>query len=579
MTSRISDYIVSPLAMGTRENYMCVKRGISAIRHYERHWGLPEPFAASMMDDKVLHNACQDIGIDNINGYTKFERMAIVAAAKALQKTDVDASGRDVIFVIASTKGNVELLDNSADNTYQSRINPAVAAKRITSWFGNTNMPVIVCNACISGLCAQIEASRILSAGQYRYAVVLGVDVLSPFIVSGFQSLKAMSGTPCRPFDENRTGLNPGEAAACIIYSNEPDNETRWHITNGAIRNDAFHLSGVSKQAEGAYRALKSVCDNYDTDSLAFINVHGTATMFNDEMEAVAIDRMKLNHIPVYGLKGYYGHTMGAAGVLEALISMEAADDNTIPATLGFNETGVSRDINISDEHRTVLNSDFIKMMSGFGGCNAAVLFSKGRTTSHTGNTNTGDYQITHKVHLTENRVTIDNTPIHTSEKGLPMLKELYHSMVGDYPKFHKMDPLCKLGFIASELLLNAEAEYENTTRFIQCDNRAVVLAGRNASICADRIYQQSIQDRNNYYPSPAAFIYTLPNIVTGEIAIRNGYHGETSYFVQESSENVFGLMTRTLCHSGADSVIGGWIDIDNETNFEANLMIIKNKR
>lgn len=575
MITRISDYIVSPLAMGTHENYECVRHGISNLRRYEGLWGLPDPFTASRMDDAVLLSACRETGIADAAKYTRFELMAILAAAKALQKTNIDPSKDDVLFIIASTKGNVELLYNRPDNIPESRIYMTEAARQITSSFRNPNMPLIVCNACISGLSAQIEAARILASGRYKYAIVLGVDVLSPFVVSGFQSLKAMSDKPCRPFDEERTGLNLGEAAACIIYTIAKEPNKYWCLYNGIIRNDAFHLSGVSKQAEGAYLALQSVCKDYNTHRLAFINVHGTATMFNDEMEAVAIDRMKLNDTPIYGLKGYYGHTMGAAGVLETLISMEAVDDGTVPATLGFDEIGVSRSINISYENRTTHNSDFIKMVSGFGGCNAAALFSKDNTTIKTTTSNTGNYLITHTVKITEKGATIDSVPLHTTETGIPMLKELYRAAKCDYPKFHKMDSLGKLGFIASELLLNAEAQAENTTRFTPCADRAVVLAGRSASICTDRIYQQSIQDRTNYYPSPAAFIYTLPNIVTGEISIRNDYHGETSYFVQETPENVEQLMAQCLQSSGANSVIGGWIDIEKEDKFEANLIIM----
>lgn len=574
-TTRISDYIVSPLALGTHENYLCVKHGITQLRRYESLWGLPDPFVASRMDDDVLHNACQEIGIADTSNYTKFELMAILAAAKALQTTDIDASSHEVLFVIASTKGNIELLDSRHDNIPENRLHLTEAARQITSWFHNPNTPLIVCNACISGLSAQIEADRILASGLYRYAVVIGADVLSPFVVSGFQSLKAMSDKPCRPFDEDRTGLNLGEAAACIIYEGKTASNNEWHIAKGAVRNDAFHLSGVSKQADGAHLTLKEVCDDYNTDRLAFINVHGTATMFNDEMEAVAIDRMKMNSVPVCGLKGYYGHTMGAAGVLETLISMEAADDNTIPATLGFNEIGISRSINISDGQRTTDNPDFIKMMSGFGGCNAAVLFNKSNNNHNINAPNSDTCRITHSVYLTENGATVDGTPLHTTEKGLPMLKELYHSIAGDYPKFHKMDPLCKLGFIATELLLNAEAQADETERFAPCNDRSVVLIGKSASICADRLYQQSIQDHNNYYPSPSAFIYTLPNIVTGEIAIRNGYHGETSYFVQETPERVELLLSQSLRLSKAKSVIGGWIDIDREDHFEAKLMIM----
>ena len=156
------------------------------------------------------------------------------------------------------------------------------------------------------------------------------------------------------------------------------------------------------------------------------------------------------------------------------------------------------------------------------------------------------------------------------------MLKDLYHTCVGDYPKFYKMDPLCKLGFIASELLLEAEAKTEGVARFSGCDDRAVVFVGRSASLCADRLYQQTIQHADDYFPSPSAFIYTLPNILTGEIAIRNQYHGETLYLSQDSPQAVNRLMEQVLSSPGTASVIGGWIEIANTDEFEANISIIR---
>ncbi len=580
MIVKLSDDIVSPLAMGTHMNYECVKSGKTMLREYVGKWGLPEPFMASMLDDEMLSEACRKEGIA-VSCYTKFERMAILTAVRALRQTDIMPDADDVLFIIATTKGNVELLDEQHKHLYPaSRLGLLEAARQVSAWFRNPNTPLVVCNACISGLAAQLEAIRALSSGRYRYTVVIGADVLSPFIVSGFQSLQAMSSYTCRPFDEERTGLNLGEAAACIVYGLAEEGSVRtgsqWYAMEGAIRNDAFHLSGVSKKAEGAYRALKTVCEGQDVSRFGFINVHGTATMFNDEMEAVAIVRMGLHSLPVCGLKGYYGHTLGASGVLETLISMEALDEHIVLPTKGYEHIGVSREINISNMQQEVDGTAFLKMMSGFGGGNAVMCFGKGKTMYGINEKVPERFTVTHTVRLTEREVAVDGKGIPATGQGMQLLKSLYHQYIGNYPKFYKMDPLCKLGFIASELLLNAESESEGVVRFEPRDDRAVVLGGRNASLCADSIFQQSIQDMNNFYPSPSAFVYTLPNMVTGEIAIRNLYHGETSYFVQDGPGDMKCLMTQVLYSSGTQSVVGGWIDLENPERFEAILYIIK---
>ena len=179
-----------------------------------------------------------------------------------------------------------------------------------------------------------------------------------------------------------------------------------------------------------------------------------------------------------------------------------------------------------------------------------------------------------HEVHITANEVIINGKPLSHKGHGVDLLTELYRAYIGDYPKFFKMDTLCKLGFVASELLLQAEG----APRFESREDRAVVFFNRNASLQADTAYQATIQDPDNFYPSPAAFVYTLPNIVTGEIAIRNKYYGETSFIVLEQFDEH--IMERELQNAFQDpmtkSILGGWLDCVDENHFEANLFIIE---
>ena len=177
------------------------------------------------------------------------------------------------------------------------------------------------------------------------------------------------------------------------------------------------------------------------------------------------------------------------------------------------------------------------------------------------------------KVYINPEIVMLNDKPLAHNEKGAALLTELYRSHIGDYPKFFKMDTLSKLGFVASELLLQAEGK----TRFEPCEDRAIVLFNRSASLQADTAYQATIQDPENFFPSPAAFVYTLPNIVTGEIAIRNKYYGETSFMVLP--ENDPQIMAQQLQHAFLDpmttSVLGGWLDCTDENHFEAELFIL----
>jgi 3-oxoacyl-[acyl-carrier-protein] synthase-1 len=369
--------IISPLGMSTAENYAAVKAGQSALRRYEGKWGLPEPFVASLVDRDKVEQTFAALA-DNAR-YTFFEKMIILSAQRAIQEAGIDTASDRVLFILSTTKGNVFLLDKRETGFPKERVLLGSAARQLMDFFHNPNAPIVVSNACISGVCAQIEAMRNLENGYFDYVVVVGCDVQSAFIVSGFQSFKALSTEPCKPFDANRTGLNLGDAAATIIYTKkETVNPDEWVACRGAIRNDANHISGPSRTGEGSYRALKVALGDTNPEEIAFINAHGTATMYNDEMESMAIERAGLAQVPVNGLKGYYGHTMGAAGILETILSMQAIDDHIILATRGYETLGVTHPLVVSNQNQATEKRMFIKLLSGFGGCNAALLFAKG---------------------------------------------------------------------------------------------------------------------------------------------------------------------------------------------------------
>ena len=182
-----------------------------------------------------------------------------------------------------------------------------------------------------------------------------------------------------------------------------------------------------------------------------------------------------------------------------------------------------------------------------------------------------------HAVVITPETVKLNGISISHTEQGNALLTELYRAYVGDYPKFFKMDTLCKLGFVASEMLLKDEGQ----ERFVPSEDRAVVLFNKTASLQADTNYQATIQDLENFFPSPAAFVYTLPNIVTGEIAIRNKYYGESSFIVIESCDAR--IMARQLMNAFQDSmtqsILGGWLDCNDENHFDARLFLIEKQQ
>ena len=374
MIYKVADNIISPLGMGTADNLSAILSGQSGLCLHNDLFGLPEAFCGSVLPREETDNLfAVKYGQSD---YTFFEKLCILSAASALMQGGVDASQRDVLFVLSSTKGNVDCL---AADPMDERCYIASSAWKVARFFGNTNTPIVVSNACISGVCAQIAAVRQLLAGRYGTAVVIGCDTLSRFIVSGFQSFKALSTSPCRPYDSNRAGLNLGEAVSTIILSAGGGGHVgSWIFRACSIHNDANHISGPSRTGEGSYRVLMDILQNVSPQELSCVCTHGTATAYNDEMESIALHRAGLDLMPVCGLKGYYGHTLGAAGVMETVLTMAALDEGVIPATRGYASQGTTYVLDISNEARRVTGPlGFIKILSGFGGSNAGIAYVK----------------------------------------------------------------------------------------------------------------------------------------------------------------------------------------------------------
>lgn len=563
----IADNIISPLGETSEDNYLSVKSGRSGIRAYEPGTcNIPEGFYASLL-------------------FEDFETLVLKSAQKAIGNVQLELKGKRTAFILSSTKGNIE-----------ENISLADSAQRIASQLGIDSKPIVVCNACISGLSALILGNRLIDSGLYDAAIVCGCDTPRQFILSGFQSLKALSPEPCRPFDMERMGLNLGEAAATLILSKNPIQGNSWRMGDGFIRNDAFHISTPSKTADGLYLSLQrtlesfrkevsSTCKQIDMkEHLAFINAHGTATLFNDQMESVAIGRAGLSDLPANAYKSFWGHTMGAAGILETIISMKAIDDDTILGTRGFSELGVSGKMNICAENRPTDKKGFIKMLSGFGGCNATIWAAKSPERENIAlsqiEQQNREFTTTHTIRITPEEVILDQRKLWERKEELEeqegkehhsLLTTLYKQMIGNYPKFYKMDGLSRLGFVASEILLNAEKGETDK-------ERAIIFFNHSSSIASDRNYKESINDKDNYFPSPSIFVYTLPNIVTGEIAIRNHFHSETSFFIlPDKDERMMEEILQASClDDQSKSFLTGWIDYEDERHFEADLKIKK---
>jgi 3-oxoacyl-[acyl-carrier-protein] synthase-1 len=370
----VADNVLSPLGKTTAENFSKLKKNVSAVKQHYDALISSQSFYASLFDKDECFIKNDE------HKYTKFEQLLIASIQDALQDSEISAKDKKTVLIISSTKGNISLLETETNNAeLKKRIALSTSAKLVAEYFGFANRPIIVSNACISGVLGIITGMRLLRSGQYVNAVIAGADVISEFILSGFQSFQALSPQVCKPFDKSRDGLNLGEGAGTIILSVNKKYAENIKVMGGSVSNDANHISGPSRTGEELAFAIKKALQDAALKpvNIDFISAHGTATVYNDEMEARAIGLSGLESVPLNSLKGYYGHTLGAAGLIESIISVQSLKEALVLSTLGFENAGVTTPVNVIGSNVPVMANKFIKTASGFGGCNAAVVFGK----------------------------------------------------------------------------------------------------------------------------------------------------------------------------------------------------------
>ena len=197
----------------------------------------------------------------------------------------------------------------------------------------------------------------------------------------GFQSLYAISDEPSQPFDKNRKGISLGEGAAGVVMTLDKNiyKDSYFEFLEGTSSGDANHISGPSRTGEGLYRTIKNSLTLADVEpsEIDYISAHGTGTNYNDEMESIAFSRLNLSETPLNSLKGFFGHTLGAAGLIEIAICLQSLKNNLLIKSFGYNEPGTTKELNILKENKTQELNTILKTASGFGGCNASAIIRK----------------------------------------------------------------------------------------------------------------------------------------------------------------------------------------------------------
>ncbi|MEY8761499.1 beta-ketoacyl synthase N-terminal-like domain-containing protein [Chryseobacterium tongliaoense] len=366
----ITDYnCVTPLGFDVTSNWNALLKGESGVAKHKIIEN-QNAFYTSVIDTEQLEKEFSR----NFNhqDFTRLEKMLLLSLKPLVEKHNITD---ETAFILSTTKGNISLLKNQTalpEGVYLSSL-----AQKIGDFFGFKTKPIVVSNACVSGVMAISVAKNMIQAGKYKDAFVIAGDEISEFVISGFNSFQAIGSEPCKPYDKNRNGINIGEAAAAVYITSTPENEKfRFKVSGDSAINDANHISGPSRTGDGLYASIKNAMTEarVSAEQIDFISAHGTATLYNDEMEAIAFNRMELQNVPLNSMKGYYGHCLGASGLLESIISMESALNNTLIPSKNFKETGTSQPLNIIKENQPAEIKYILKTASGFGGCNAAIV-------------------------------------------------------------------------------------------------------------------------------------------------------------------------------------------------------------
>ena len=379
---------ITSLGFSTAEHVKQIKAGQIGISIYPGGDLSPTPASLSLIDSRRLLDLFRehlskrkpDLQPD---WFTRSEMLHILSISNVLKNSGVNIKEPRSLIILSTLKGNMDLLK-------KDRL-PAIESDRVYLWkwgeflgsfFNSSNKPLVVSNACASGLLAILIGSRLIKAGRYDHVIAAGGDILTEFVVSGFQSFQSLSPKPCRPFDAARDGLSLGEGCGSIVLSRIHSScgiPEKIAVAGGSCTNDAHHISGPLRTGEMFYVAIRSALREASLEPLDidYISAHGTGTDSYDETEAKALSGAGLAKVPANSFKGYFGHTLGAAGIIESVLAIESMRNNQLFRSAGFENPGTSEHIDILTAHTAREVNHCLKTASGFGGCNAAAVFKK----------------------------------------------------------------------------------------------------------------------------------------------------------------------------------------------------------
>ena len=381
--------IVSPLGFGLGETLTALREARDCVSPVTR---FPVEHCKCKTAGQVSDARLADAGAPRSRPERlhRVAQMMIVALGEALAQ----APGfHPELSIVGTTSGGMTFGEEYYRGLKGGRISTRRAASLIANYtpqkpvmdaqesFGISAPCQVIANACASGTNAIGHAFDCIRSGRYERVLTGGYDALSELVFVGFDSLQASTPERCRPFDRERTGLVLGEGAAIVLLENFDSAQARGaqivaEIIGYGISTDNHHLTQPNPSGIGPRQAMEGALRSAGIGArdIDYINAHGTATPFNDASEGKAIAEL-FDNVAVSSTKGMMGHSLGAAGAIEAVISLLALQNQFLPPNINFREGDAGLNLNIvanwcqAGPVRTVLSNSF-----GFGGTNASVI-------------------------------------------------------------------------------------------------------------------------------------------------------------------------------------------------------------
>lgn len=392
--------IISALGLGAAAQLTALRQGRVGVR-------LPEFLKTVHAQDYVLgevpfsnQELAELCGIDSTSEAATRTTLLAIAALQQLVKTAGKAllQQSKLAFLNAGTVGGmctvedlyldfIDPLKHGQFERYIDTLDCAESTEHAAAHFGLKPLMATVSTACSSSANALMLGARMIRQGLVDKAICGGCDSLSRFTLNGFSSLKNVDKTHCRPFDESRFGLNLGEGAAYLLLEKESDARSRGatilaFLSGYANTNDAYHPTAPSPDGAGALRTMRQAIDKagLQAEDIGYINAHGTATINNDTSEGRAIEALFGAHPPAFSsTKPFTGHTLAAAGAIEAALSIYAMNDGFAPANLNWEKPMEEISIRPNTENKTGPIRHLLSNSFGFGGSNVSLVFSNAR--------------------------------------------------------------------------------------------------------------------------------------------------------------------------------------------------------